>query len=326
MKRLSLAILAALACVGAQAASPAFAYQGALTNEAGTEPLRGNQTVEIRLYNVATGGDPLWGRAFNVLLDDRGLFNVEVSDSAGSAIDGIAATPLERVFAGSAETTLYIGLTVSGTSGEIAPRQKLLAVPYATYAADVSRASGEFTVAGTLKAGSAAVSGSVTAASANVSGALGAATLTTTGSATVGGDLKVAGSITGHGIVPVGGVILWSGSASAIPAGWALCNGANGTPDLRNRFVVGAGDTYAVGEKGGANTVALTVAEMPRHRHSYTYSGADIADDWKNQNNFYCTFNKYGNWNTAHTEYAGEGKAHENRPPYYALCYIMRVR
>lgn len=82
-------------------------------------------------------------------------------------------------------------------------------------------------------------------------------------------------------LCPVGGIMLWSGSTGAIPSGWALCNGANGTPDLRGRFVIGAGGDYAVGATGGAasgNTgtasasitiqgTALTSAQMPSHEH-----------------------------------------------------------
>ena len=50
---------------------------------------------------------------------------------------------------------------------------------------------------------------------------------------------------------PSGGIVMWSGSVASIPSGWLLCDGTNGTPDLRNRFIVGAGSTYAVGATGG---------------------------------------------------------------------------
>ena len=73
--------------------------------------------------------------------------------------------------------------------------------------------------------------------------------------------------------VPSGVIVMWSGSIASIPAGWALCNGSNGTPDLRDRFVVGAGSTYAVGATGGANTVTLTTANLPSHTHSISGSG-----------------------------------------------------
>lgn len=66
---------------------------------------------------------------------------------------------------------------------------------------------------------------------------------------------------------PVGGIIMWSGSTGSIPSGWLLCNGANGTPDLRDRFVVGAGSTYAVGATGGNATTTLLEANLPAHTH-----------------------------------------------------------
>lgn len=68
--------------------------------------------------------------------------------------------------------------------------------------------------------------------------------------------------------VPSGGIIMWSGSIVSIPTGWALCDGTNGTPDLRNRFVVGAGSTYAVGATGGATSVTLSESNLPAHSHT----------------------------------------------------------
>jgi len=59
------------------------------------------------------------------------------------------------------------------------------------------------------------------------------------------------------GTIPSGGIILWSGAANAIPTGWYLCDGQNSTPDLRNRFVVGAGDAYAVDATGGSADATL---------------------------------------------------------------------
>lgn len=70
--------------------------------------------------------------------------------------------------------------------------------------------------------------------------------------------------------VPIGGIIMWSGSITSIPAGWVLCNGTNGTPDLRNRMVIGAGSTYAVAATGGATTVVLAEANLPAHTHSFS--------------------------------------------------------
>jgi len=74
-------------------------------------------------------------------------------------------------------------------------------------------------------------------------------------------------------LIPSGIILLWSGAIASIPTGWVLCNGANSTPDLRDRFVVGAGTTYAVNATGGANTVTLDVTMIPAHTHSLSASG-----------------------------------------------------
>jgi microcystin-dependent protein len=77
--------------------------------------------------------------------------------------------------------------------------------------------------------------------------------------------------------IPVGLITMWSGSIVSIPAGWALCNGTSGTPDLRDRFVVGAGSTYAVGATGGENTVTLDTTQIPSHTHTGTTANTDLA-------------------------------------------------
>jgi len=58
-------------------------------------------------------------------------------------------------------------------------------------------------------------------------------------------------SIASATAVPTGGIIAWSGSIGSIPSGYVLCNGSNGTPDLRDRFLVGSGTSYSVGSNGG---------------------------------------------------------------------------
>ena len=64
-----------------------------------------------------------------------------------------------------------------------------------------------------------------------------------------------------------GMIILWYGDTSNIPGGWVLCNGQNSTPDLRDRFVIGAGNNFTAGSTGGSNSVTLSEANLPSHRH-----------------------------------------------------------
>jgi hypothetical protein len=69
----------------------------------------------------------------------------------------------------------------------------------------------------------------------------------------------------GVSLIPYGTIVLWYGSAAAVPGGWRICDGTGGTPDLRDRFVVGTGPTYAQGTTGGAATINLA--------HSHTADG-----------------------------------------------------
>lgn len=177
------------------------------------------------------------------------------------------------------------------------------------------------------------------------------------------------------GSVPSGGIIMWSGSIASIPVGWVICDGTNSTPDLRNRFVVGAGDVYAVAGTGGSDTVTLTTAQLPIHSHpgsgssgsagshshpasgstgsagshSHPYTASNDQNAPKdgtgnsvNRGTFGATTGSAG----AHSHpvsvsigsggshshpvsvsvgNAGSGNSHENRPPYYALAYIMKT-
>ena len=109
--------------------------------------------------------------------------------------------------------------------------------------------------------------------------------------------------------VPTGCICMWHGSIATIPTGYALCDGNNGTPDLRDKFIVGAGNTYAVAATGGKSTHTLTVSELPT---SVWYSpGGGGSSAIPNAG--------------ATTAFTCGGGAHENKPPYYALAYIMKL-
>ena len=178
----------------------------------------------------------------------------------------------------------------------------------------------------------------------------------------------------------VKGIILfWSGNIIDMPAGWQLCDGTNGTPDLRDRFVVCAGDLYTVGATGGEDTVSISAPQLPVHTHTITVSAVSPAGSHNHGGSF---ASSVGAWPHTHTitpspvstatspnnystspaagqfgdvsrtqpsgnhshpysispagahEHgagtisvgnAGAGDPHENRPPYYALAFIMEV-
>ena len=77
---------------------------------------------------------------------------------------------------------------------------------------------------------------------------------------------------------PSGGIIMWSGSSATIPAGWVLCDGNNSTPDLRGRFVVGAGGAYDVGNNGGNSSITLSTSQLPSHSHTATSTSTFLGD------------------------------------------------
>lgn len=133
-----------------------------------------------------------------------------------------------------------------------------------------------------------------------------------------------------------GMIMLWSGSAASIPSGWVLCNGSNSTPDLRDRFVVGAGSTYAVGATGGsADAVVVShthTATDSGHTHNATLhttgkSGGDtpyIYSAGENNTGDRTFTTASGNANIS-VSTTGSSATNANLPPYYALCYIMKT-
>lgn len=157
-------------------------------------------------------------------------------------------------------------------------------------------------------------------------------------------------AVAGASSLPTGMINLWYGSVASIPAGWALCNGSNGTPDLRNRFVVGAGANYAVGAIGGtANAIVVSHSHSisdPGHAHNlYTNTGSPwngtprgvganaSATDGDLDGSVRVTgYDKSSvdiNVASASTgvsiSSAGSSGTNANLPPYYALCYIMKL-
>lgn len=117
---------------------------------------------------------------------------------------------------------------------------------------------------------------------------------------------------------PSGIIALWSGAITGIPSGWVLCDGLNGTPNLQDRFVVGAGATYAVDATGGASTHTLTTSELASHTHGVKGSTSTSSNNTPSHGSSSSTA-------ASNTTSAGGDSAHENKPPYYALAYIMKA-
>ena len=167
---------------------------------------------------------------------------------------------------------------------------------------------------------------------------------------------------TSAGAVPAGVIVLWSGASNAIPTGWYLCNGQNGTPNLQDRFIVGAGSGYGVGATGGESTKLLGTANLPSHTHqrgtlavtnrSLTGDITKISECYNVAGGATGVFTKKNTGNSPVTGSASNSPtagvdfdATHNHPmsgstgdqggamnqsfsilpPYYALCYIMKA-
>jgi len=126
--------------------------------------------------------------------------------------------------------------------------------------------------------------------------------------------------------LPTGIISLWYGSIASIPSGWSLCDGSGSTPDLRDRFVVGAGTggSYAVDATGGSTTSGahtLLTAEIPAHTHTVLIRGFTGAHSSGSQD----YTDEYTTQNSGSTGGGGTHSHAATIPPYYALCYIMKT-
>lgn len=125
--------------------------------------------------------------------------------------------------------------------------------------------------------------------------------------------------------IPAGVIVMWSGAD--VPDGWAICDGTNGTPDLRGRFVLGASDVYTMGGTGGEESVTLKAINLPGHRH--TIKATNGTGTGSAEYVTYATGSVKNLSSVISLEYGdslyGQASAHENMPPYYALAYIMKL-
>jgi microcystin-dependent protein len=136
----------------------------------------------------------------------------------------------------------------------------------------------------------------------------------------------------------LGGIVIWSGSTLDIPNGWQICDGTNGTPNLRNRFIIGAGDLFNVNDNGGSKDSELVshthtvTTNSNSHTHTFPASNTSTSFSFESiaQGSGTAT-NAVTSSNGAHTHTLenistpGESGVNKNLPPYYALCYIQQI-
>ena len=138
-------------------------------------------------------------------------------------------------------------------------------------------------------------------------------------------------SIVGGGapaILPSGFIGLWYGATNTIPSGWVLCDGNNGTPDLRDRFVVGAsdstGDSTYPGLSPNSTPGGQADAIVPNHTHPTTFDNKKYFPGGGSTSVSYGGAGGYPA-DTFSMSDAGGGQSHNNLPPYYALIFIIKT-
>ena len=230
---------------------------------------------------------------------------------------------------------------LNGTSGTVAPNLSTLTVGgvnVTATAAEVNILAGASVSAAELSA----LSG-MTATTAELNILDGATPTTAELNFVTGVTSSIQTQLSTIQVIPSGVIMLWSGAANAIPTGYVICDGSNSTPNLRNNFVIGAGDTYAVGATGGSanaivvdhthtgttNTTGAHTHLIPHNYDSGTAGNYISGND--GPNNIAGSSNQSGmssagdHSHTLTISNTGSSGANANLPPYYALCYIMKT-
>lgn len=338
---------AALAAASAAAADPSFAFEGTLRTAQGFQVQAGSHSAIIRIYDSAAGGSALWCGATTVETDQHGRFSVLVGDGRCEPVQNGGAQYSRLVDALRADGVArwYVGVSFDGAD-EIMPREEIVPVPLASHALSQDAVRGdlsgnrleaaEITVRGAL-----AVDGNVSVAHAvesdgGTKGDFLSGLTISAGNLSIGGDLTLTGgklnlsSASGVGLVPSGAIAILAPGLS-VPAGWVLCDGQNGTPDLRGKFIYGCGSDSEKGTEGGEEQHKLTTAEVPKHSHTVSYNIAQILtkgyagdSDSTDDDNAWADESETSHTKTITSGSFGGDKPHENRPPYRALRYIMK--
>jgi len=289
-----------LAFVAGGLAQPAYVnYQGRLSDAAGQPLSTGTYTLEFSIYDDATGSAPtnrVWGPFLldGAVGDGHGP-SVGVIDGRFNAILGpvdTGARSIQDAFDGDSR---YLEIKVNN-GAPILPRQQFLSTPFAFRARSVA---GNLAVPGDLS-----VQGGLTVGS-------GASILGEARSTLNGQDFFM---------VPRGSIVMWSGSVTNLPTGWALCDGQNGTPDLRDRFVLGFNPDAPepiMGEAGGAasHDHSVDIGQFNTGSTGGNLGWAGIRSDWSIPGAHTHTVNPPATPTTTAS----------HLPPFIRLGFIMRL-
>jgi hypothetical protein len=328
-----------------------FAYHGSLQEANGAafnldawqQRPPEERTFIFALYTQPTEDVPLWSATFSgaeapITPDHNGVFTVELND--GFTPQGLPQTFFETL-ALVPTTPLYLGITVGKGTKELSPRQQILSVPYAATATTAEGNAQDFTAQGLITSSDLAINNALTLETLAVSDlteltdmveveSLELSTLTVAQETTFMDEVS-AETIEGEWALPIGSILPFFGTDDAIPEGWALCNGENGTPNLNDCFLLGADDhTYPFNQTGGNKTLTLEAKHLPEHTHSHTRTiYSELYNFWGEEDD-----TGWDRWSrrVAHsrTSSSGEGlssshQAIEILPPYLYLRYIMRT-
>lgn len=146
------------------------------------------------------------------------------------------------------------------------------------------------------------------------------------------------------GGVPIGTIVMWSGAEGTIPTGWHICDGTNGTPDLRGRFVLGVGESSATGHTnhplgsvGGEEKHTMTTDEIASHNHDISIGDVNDSSSKRFVYNQKASGTKYSGYalndnllttvaaKQIFTFSVGSAAPFNEMPPYYTLYYIMKI-
>jgi hypothetical protein len=306
-------------------------------------------TGNITGGNLLTGGSlTATGNVTGGNVGTAGLISATGNVTGGNVGTAGVVTATGTITGGNILTAGLISATGNVTAGNIDTAGVMTATGTITggnvSTAGAVTATGNITGGNLLTGGALTATGNITGGNLSISGIsilTGVATAPTAANGTSNTQVATTAFVTNSllNLVPSGVIVMWSGIIASIPTGWALCNGANGTPDLRDRFIVGAGNIYTPSNTGGSadsivvahtHTASSSVTD-PGHAHSYTAPASATSDATGVDTEIAATTaSTTGSANTGITvsttvNSTGSSGTNANLPPYYALAYIMKT-